>query len=68
MEYCVRVQGNEIKFWSESEFEYEIMLNNIRFANPSTDIKVTWTEKNKSFSRVYKNWNEEINQLELETI
>jgi hypothetical protein len=68
MEYCVRVQGEEIKFWSENKFQYELMLNNIRFANPTNEVTVSWAEKNKTFSRVYKHWNEEIKELELETL
>jgi hypothetical protein len=68
MEYCVRVQGEEVKLWAENDFQLEITLNSIRFASPSSEVTIEWKEKNKTFSRVYKPWNQEIEQLELETL
>jgi len=68
MEYCVRVQGEEIRTWAENDFQLEITLNGIRFASPEVEVILEWREKNKTFSRVYKPWNEEIEQLELETL
>lgn len=68
MEYCLRMRGEEIRFWSENKFEYEMLLNAFRFANPDIKFTVTYREKNKSVSRVYKDWNQEINEIELETL
>ena len=52
----------------DNDFQLEITLNSIRFASPSSEVTVEWKEKNKTFSRVYKPWNQEIEQLELETL